>query len=307
MEEVIIIGSGNAGWTAAIYTARARLNPIVLTGFELGGQLTETSLIENFPGFPNGIAGLQLMQNMQKQAERFGVNVIMDLATEIKKRDDGTFVVKTNSKEFETKSVIIATGSSARWLGIESEAKFKGQGIHTCATCDAFFYKEKVVAVVGGGDSACEAATYLTKFAKKVYMIHRRDELRASKYMQDKVLNSEVEIIWNSQIVEFKGDSRLSSIDIHNKESNETTNVEVNGVFLELGHVPNTKFIEGFIDLDDHKYINSKNDVLTNVEGIFCAGDVADTRYQQAIVAAGSGCKAALEVEHYLERFNSGN
>lgn len=234
VEKVLILGSGNAGWTAAIYAARADLQPVLITGYELGGQLTMTTEVENFPGFPEGIMGPKLMEDMQKQAEKFGTRVEMDRANSFEKLENENYKVGTEGgKSFVAKSIIICTGASARWLGIESEKKFQGKGIHTCATCDGFFYKGKEVIIVGGGDSACEEASFLAKHATKVYMVHRRDELRASKVMQKRVFdNPKIEIIWNSAISSFNGSEKIESVTLQDTKTNEEKEMKIDGVFL---------------------------------------------------------------------------
>ncbi|MCF7866397.1 thioredoxin-disulfide reductase [Candidatus Woesearchaeota archaeon] len=303
MENVLILGTGIAGETAAIYTARANLNPLVITGAEDGGQLTLTTEVDNFPGFPEGISGPILTQNAKKQAERFGARHKFGLATEFNKIENGFEVTIDSGEKIQTKTLIIATGASARWLGLDSEQKFKGKGVSTCATCDGAFYKGKEVVVVGGGDSAMEEANFLTKFADKVTVIHRRDELRASKIMQDKFFkNDKTNIIWDSEIVEVLGDnSGVTGVKILNKKTNEESEFSTHGVFLAVGHIPNTDIFKNKLDMDDHGYlkVNEKNE--TNIKGVFAAGDVHDTRYRQAITAAGSGCRSAIEVEKYLE------
>ncbi|MCA9382110.1 thioredoxin-disulfide reductase [Candidatus Dojkabacteria bacterium] len=300
-QKLVIIGSGPAGLTAAIYAARASLNPLVLGGLEFGGQLMGTSTVENFPGFIDGILGPELMQNMISQAERFGAKMEfrnvdrVDFSGETKRLWAGDDAINAEA-------VIIATGSSPRKLGIESEQKFWGKGVSSCATCDGAFYKEKIVAVIGGGDSAAEEATFLTKFAKKVYLIHRRDELRASKFMQEKVFNNEkIELVWDSEVIEVLGDLTVSGIKVRNTKTNNESELELNGVFLAIGHVPNTKIFEGQIELDDKGYIVVTDETKTSVDGIFVAGDVKDYRYQQAITASGMGCMAAMDTEKWLE------
>ena len=302
MEKVIILGSGNAGYTAAIYAARAELQPVLLTGFELGGQLTLTTEVENFPGFPEGIMGPKLMENMQKQAERFGTRIEMDKANSFQPIKGGYEIGTESGKTWQTKSIIICTGASARWLGLDSEKKFQGRGIHTCATCDGFFYKGKEVIVVGGGDSACEEASFLAKHANKVYVVHRRDQLRASKVMQKRILdNPKIEIIWNTQITAYRGDEKLLSVTLYDNKEKKERDFPIAGVFLALGHIPNTSMFKEHVKMDDHGFILTDASLKTNLPGIFAAGDVQDTRYKQAVTAAGSGCQAALEAERYLE------
>lgn len=303
INNVIIIGSGPAGYTAALYTARANLEPLLIAGRITGGQLMLTSEVENFPGFPEGILGPELMHKMRLQSEKFGCQIIEENVIKIE-YDEASKVQKIitdTNQTFLTKATIIATGASARWLEIPSEEKFKGRGVSTCATCDGAFYRNKIVVVVGGGDSAMEEALFLSKLAQKVYIIHRRDSFRASKIMQDRIFkNPKIEIIWNSTIKEFKGDQVLSSVILESTVNNAQTELTVDGVFLAIGHVPNTQFVKDLLETDEQGYIITQNEVFTNKPGIFAAGDVVDHRYRQAITAAGSGCKAALEVEKYL-------
>jgi thioredoxin reductase (NADPH) len=302
MENVLILGTGCAGLTAAIYVARANLNPVVITGYEPGGQLTLTTVVENFPGFPEGIYGSELTENMRKQAEKFGARVIMDSAKRFDVREDGTFEIETSKETFLAKTIIVSTGASARWLDIPSEAPYKGRGVHTCATCDGAFYKDKEVIIVGGGDSASEEGSFLTKFAKKVTIVHRKDHMRASKIMQDRVFkNPRIEIIWDTAIDEFKGDGKsVQSVVLRNLKTNETTDFPVDGVFLAIGHIPNTDIFKGKLDLDEQGFLVADRNMHTNIPGVFAAGDVQDKRYKQAITAAGSGCQAAIEAERYI-------
>jgi len=301
MNDLIIIGSGPAGLTAAIYAARANLKPLVFAGLEFGGQLMGTTLVENFPGFIDGIDGPVLMQNMMKQTEKYGAKIeytnvdSVDLSTPVKK-------VVAGGKEYQSRAVIIATGASARKLGLESETKYWGRGVSTCATCDGAFYKEKVVAVVGGGDSAIEEASFITRFASKVYLIVRRDELRASQIMQDKIkANPKVEIIWNSEVKEILGDEKLvNGIKLFNNVENKGSVLNVNGMFLAIGHIPNTKIFKDVLDLDEEGYLIVSDNTKTKYEGVVVAGDVKDRSYRQAITAAGMGCMAALDAERYL-------
>ena len=304
MEHLIILGSGIAGCTAAIYAARAELKPLVLSGPEDGGQLTLTTDIENFPGFPEGIGGPELVQNCKKQAERFGARFEFAIANSLKKIAGGFELALSTSKDVQTKSLIIATGASARWLGIPSEEKYKGRGVSTCATCDGAFYKDKEVIIIGGGDSAMEESLFLTKFASKVTIVHRRDELRASKIMQEKVkANSKIEIIWDSVIEEVIGNDKVvTGVKLKNVKTNEITDFKCDGVFLAIGHIPNTKFLANQLEMYEQGYLKATDWGHTNVPGIFAAGDVADTRFRQAITAAGSGCKAAMEAEKYLAK-----
>ncbi|HLD00131.1 MAG TPA: thioredoxin-disulfide reductase [Candidatus Nanoarchaeia archaeon] len=304
MENVIILGTGIAGCTAAVYTARANLNPLVISGPEDGGQLMLTTDVENFPGFPEGIQGPALVDLCKKQAERFGARFEIDLATKFKKISKGFELTLSSGKMLKTKTLIVATGASARWLGLSSEEKYKGRGVTTCATCDGAFFKNKEVVVIGGGDSAMEESLFLTKFASKVTIIHRRDSFRASKIMQDRVLAHEkISVIWNSVIEEILGDGRkVNAVKLRNVETNNLTDFSCGGVFLAIGHIPNTKIFAGQLNLDDHGYLKTDRFMHTNIPGVFAAGDVQDVRYRQAITAAGSGCMAAMEVEKYLAK-----
>ncbi len=306
MENVIIIGTGCAGWTSAIYTARANMNPLVLAGEQPGGQLTTTTEVENFPGFPEGVMGPELMMRMQQQAEKFGTRVEYDLVSSVEKEDDGNFLLKTQGgAEHHAHSVIIATGASPRYLGLPNEMELVGHGVTSCATCDGAFYPDVPVCVIGGGDSAAEEATFLTKFASKVYLIHRRDELRASQIMADRVLGSDkVEPVWNSEVREYltdeKGDVR--AVRLYNNQSEEESELEVKCVFVAIGHDPNTGFLEGSgVELDDEGYVvQDGRSTHSNIVGLFSAGDVSDHVYRQAITAAGNGCQAALDAERYV-------
>ncbi|MFH1400875.1 MAG: thioredoxin-disulfide reductase [Nanoarchaeota archaeon] len=302
VENVIIIGSGISGYTAAIYAARANLKPVLVAGSELGGQLSLTTEVENFPGFPEGIQGPELTENTRKQAERFGTRVIYKTVEKLTKKAD-VFEVALGDETLQSTCVIVATGASARWLGMESEKKYVGRGVSSCATCDGFFYKDQVVAVIGGGDSSCEEANYLSKIASKVYMIHRRDELRASKIMQKRVLeNAKVDMKWNSIPDEILGDDdKVTGVRLKDTKTGKMSEISVDGVFIAIGHVPNTTFLGGLVEVDEHGFIKTDRFTHTNVPGMFAAGDVQDPRYKQAITAAGSGCQAAIEVEKYLE------
>jgi thioredoxin reductase (NADPH) len=301
IHDVIIIGGGPAGLTAALYASRAQLNPILIEGPEPGGQLTTTTDVENFPGFPDGILGPDLVNNMHKQSEKFGTEFITGNVSSVKKEKD-LITFSVNNENYATRTLILATGASARLLGLDSEKRLMGRGASTCATCDGFFYREKTVAVIGGGDSACEEALFLTKFATKVTMIHRRDELRASKVMQERVFkNDKIEIIWDTGVEDFNGEKRLESVSLVNLKTEVRSKLYVDGAFLAIGHIPNTKFLEGLIETDEDGYIETRSpSSRTNVEGIFACGDVQDKKYKQAISAAGSGCIAALDAEHYL-------
>ena len=304
MENVIIIGTGCAGYTSAIYTARANLTPLMLTGTQPGGQLTTTTEVENFPGFPEGIMGPELMMNMQKQAEKFGARIEYANVESVVKRDDGSFLVKTSSGEHEAKTVIIATGAAPKHLGLPNEKDLIGRGLTSCATCDGAFYRDVPVAVIGGGDSACEEATFLTRFASKVYLIHRRDELRASKIMADRALeNPKIEPVWNSTVSEYLTDDagEVRAVTLKNLVTGDESELELKCVFVAIGHVPNSAFLGDLVDMDENGYIlQNPGRTSTKTEGLFAAGDVADHYYRQAVTAAGQGCAAALEAERYL-------
>ncbi len=300
VHKVIILGSGPAGLTAALYAARANLNPLVLGGLEWGGQLMLTTEVENYPGFIDGINGPDLMENFKKQAERFGAKIINSNVTSVD-FSNKPLKVFVGKEVYETQTVIIATGASAKWLGLENEQKFIGKGISSCATCDGFFFKDKEIALVGGGDSAMEEALFLTKFANKVTVVHRRDKLRASKIMQDRAFaNDKIEFIWDSEIVDVLGNNNVEGVKIKNIKTNESSVCKVNGLFVAIGHIPNTNFLKEQIDLDEKGYVVC-NGTATNVEGVFVAGDVHDFRYRQAVTAAGHGCEAAIDVEKYIE------
>lgn len=299
----LIIGSGPAGYTAAIYTARADLKPVLYQGIQPGGQLTTTTEVENFPGYPNGITGPEMMEDFRKQAERLGADIRFGLITAVDFKQKPFKITVDETKMIEAETVIIATGATAKWLGLESEHKYRGQGVSACATCDGFFYKGQEVAIVGGGDTAAEEATYLAKLCKKVHMIVRRDELRASKAMQNKVFTtSNIEVHWNHITQEITGDFKgVNGVVLKNVKTNETKKLDVTGFFVAIGHQPNTDIFKGQIELDEMEYIITKpGSTTTNIEGVFAAGDVQDHKYRQAITAAGSGCMAAIEAERYL-------
>ena len=303
INNVIIIGSGPAGYTAAIYAARANLKPILVSGFQPGGQLTITTDVENYPGYEDPIQGPWLMEQMQKQAAHVGTEIINSQVTEVILNEDVKKLNLDNGTTLNAKTVIISTGAQARWLGLENESKFQGHGLSACATCDGFFFKDKEVAVIGGGNSAAEEALFLTKFATKVYLIHRRDKLRAEKILQDRLKeNSKIEFIWNSEVTKFNGNDDLESIDLLNKEDNQTSTLKIDGVFIAIGHDPATQLFKGQLKMDDGGYIITDPDsTKTSIDGVFAAGDVKDKIYRQAVTAAGMGCMAALEVEKYLD------
>ena len=303
INNVIIIGSGPAGYTAAIYAARANLKPILVSGFQPGGQLTITTDVENYPGYEDPIQGPWLMGQMQKQAAHVGTEIINSQVTEVFLNEDVKKLNLDNGTTLNAKTVIISTGAQARWLGLENESKFQGHGLSACATCDGFFFKDKEVAVIGGGNSAAEEALFLTKFATKVYLIHRRDKLRAEKILQDRLKeNSKIEFIWNSEVTKFNGNDDLESIDLLNKKDNQTSTLKIDGVFIAIGHDPATQLFKGQLKMDDGGYIITDPDsTKTSIDGVFAAGDVKDKIYRQAVTAAGMGCMAALEVEKYLD------
>lgn len=299
--EVIIIGSGPAGLTAAIYSARANLKPLCISGYQRGGQLMITTEVENYPGFPESITGPDMMELFRKQAQRFGTEFIDKDVTKVDFSSQ-PFKVTVDEDTYEAETVIISTGASAQWLNIESEQRLIGGGVSACATCDGAFFRDKIVSVVGGGDTAMEEASFLTRFASKVYVIHRRDAFRASKIMQDRVLkNPKIEVIWNAVVEEVLGEHKVEAVKLKDTQTGEFKNVECGGLFIAIGHTPNTKVFQGHIDMDDQGYIKVYKGTRTNIEGIFAAGDVHDIRYRQAITAAGFGCMAALDVEKYLE------
>jgi thioredoxin reductase (NADPH) len=302
--EVVIIGSGPAGLTAALYAARANLKPLLIEGLEAGGQLMLTTMVENWPGFRDGIMGPDLMGEMRAQAERFGTEIVQGNVTSVDVRQRPFTVTLEDSRVVTTAALIVATGASARWLDIGSDRKLSGRGVSTCATCDGYFFRGKPIAVVGGGDSAMEEAIYLTKFASKVTVVHRRDTLRASKIMQDKAFaNPKINFIWDSEVIDVadleKGE--VTSIVLRNLKTGETSHLAVDGVFIAIGHTPNTALFKGQIDLDPTGYIVTHDGTRTNVPGVFAAGDVQDHVYRQAVTAAGSGCMAAIDAERYLE------
>jgi len=300
MYDAIILGSGPAGLTASIYTSRAGLKTLVVAGTLWGGQLMLTQEVENFPGFENGILGPKLMEKMQKQAERCGAELIFEHATSADFKSK-PFKVTAGNTVYEAKTVIIATGASAKWLGLESETRLRGRGVSVCATCDAPFFRNKKVVVVGGSDTAMEEAFVLSKVASEVKVIHRRDKLRACKFLQEKAFeNPKITFVWNSTVQEILGKDHVEGVKLRNVVSGEESVLECNAVFIAIGHTPNTDIFKDQIELNQTGYIAAREETQTNIEGIFVAGDVADHRYRQAIAAAGSGCKAALDAEKYL-------
>jgi thioredoxin reductase (NADPH) len=305
MEKVVIIGSGCAGLTSAIYTARANLEPLVLTGAMPGGLLTTTSIVENFPGFSNGIDGTNLMIEMQQQAERFGAKIQFGSTVESVDFSGQSLKLTVDGKEVETQTVIIASGAGHRHLGLSSEAKLERKGVTYCATCDGALpaFRDQPLVVVGGGDSACEEATYLTRFASKVYLVHRRDELRASKIMSERTLNHEkIEMVWDSEVIEVMDveQDKVTGVKILNNKTNSEKTIDCAGLFIAIGHVPNTQLFKGVINMDDEGYILPKQGQETNVTGVYVAGDCSDRVYRQAVTAAGQGCAAAIDAERYL-------
>ena len=302
-EKVLIIGSGPAGLTAAIYAARADLDPLMIEGMERGGQLMLTTEVENYPGFPEGIMGPELMDGMRKQAERFGTRIVSSDVTKVD-LTERPFKVWVGSDLYEADSIIISTGASARWLGIEGESRLRGYGVSACATCDGFFFRDREIAIVGGGDSAMEEAIFLTKFASKVTILHRRDEFRASKIMAQRAIDHpKIEVLWNTTIEEVLGDDLVTGLRVKNVLTSEESVLPVEGFFLAIGHDPNTNIFQDQLDLDASGYVSTDGgSTRTSVEGVFAAGDVVDHYYQQAVTAAGMGCQAAIDVEHWLDR-----
>jgi len=305
IHNVLIIGSGPAGYTAALYAARSELKPVVFAGLQPGGQLTITTDVENYPGFPDGIMGPEMMELFRKQAERFGTTVIEKHVTKVD-FSEKPFKVWVDDEQFLANSIIITTGASAKWLGLEGEMFFGGYGVSACATCDGFFFRNKIVAVVGGGDTAMEEAHYLTRHASKVYLIHRRDEFRASKIMQQRVLeNPKVEVIYNTAVEDILGDKepvkKVTGVQLRNLVTGEGSTLNLDGVFIAIGHKPNSDLFKGILDMDDVGYLDVQSgSTKTNIEGVFAAGDVADPIYRQAVSAAGTGCMAAIDAEKYL-------
>ena len=303
MLDLAIIGSGPAGYTAGIYASRASLKPVLFEGLESGGQLMLTTDVENYPGFDSGIMGPDLMQIFKKQAERFGTEIKTETINSIKKIDGG-FSLESAKDSYEFKSVIISSGASAKWLDVKGEKELQGHGVSACATCDGFFFKEKEVIVVGGGDSAMEEALFLTKFAKKVYIVHRRDSFRASKIMQDRVLgNDKIEVLWNKEVTEIHGSESVESVSLSDTKDGSSSELNIDGVFMAIGHTPNVDFLAGLVELDEKGYVKTgfTTETSTSVPGVFAAGDVADSIYRQAVTAAGTGCQAAIDAERWLD------
>ena len=300
MYDVVIIGSGSAGYTAAIYSCRAGRKTLLLAGSIPGGQLMLTSDVENFPGFPESVVGPELMERMRKQAERFDPEIVYDDASEVDFKSR-PFKVTVGKKIYEGKTVIISTGANAKWLGIPSETKFRGHGVSSCATCDGYFFKEKDVVVVGGGDTAMEEATFLANITKKVTVVHRRDKLRASQIMQERSLkNPKISFVWDSVVKEILGDSNVTGVTSKNLKTGKEQLLKTDGVFVAIGYEPNTSIFKGQIDLDPKGYIITHKETETNVPGVFAAGDVRDFRYRQAITAAADGCKAAMDADRFI-------
>jgi thioredoxin reductase (NADPH) len=298
----LIIGSGPAGYTAGIYAARADLKPILYQGLQPGGQLTITTEVENFPGYPDGITGPEMMEDLKKQCERFGTDVRWGIITGVDLSSRPFKVTADDGKVIKADTVIIATGATAKWLGIDSEKKFNGYGVSACATCDGFFYRGKDVAVVGGGDTAAEEASYLSNMCKKVYLIHRRDELRASKAMQHRVMKTpNIEMVWNSVPMEIVGEKTVDGVIVKDVNTGEERRIDIEGFFVAIGHKPNSELFTGMLDMDELGYLMTQPDsTATNIPGVFACGDVQDKKYRQAVTAAGSGCMAAIEAERFL-------
>lgn len=302
IQKCVIIGSGPAGYTAAIYAARANLKPIMYVGAEPGGQLMITTEVENYPGYPDGVQGPVMMEDFRKQAERFGTEIFYNVVTEVDFSGDVHTLKLDNGESVQAHTVIIATGASAKWLGLPSEKKFMNKGVSACAVCDGFFFKGQKVAVVGGGDTAAEEATYLSKMTPEVHLLVRRDEMRASKIMQDRVKKTEnIKIHWNTEVTEVYGNGEVQGITVMNNQTKEVANLDVTGFFVAIGHKPNTEIFHNILDLDETGYILTKGKTTeTNIPGVFASGDAQDKKYRQAVTAAGTGCMAALDAESYL-------
>src|SRR5690606_23903659 len=302
IQKCVIIGSGPAGYTAAIYSARANLKPVMYVGAEPGGQLMITTEVENYPGYPDGVQGPVMMEDFRKQAERFGTEIFYNVVTEVDFSGDVHTLKLDNGESVQAHTVIIATGASAKWLGLPSEKKFMNKGVSACAVCDGFFFKGQKVAVVGGGDTAAEEATYLSKMTPEVHLLVRRDEMRASKIMQDRVKKTEnIKIHWNTEVTEVYGNGEVQGITVMNNQTKEVANLDVTGFFVAIGHKPNTEIFHNILDLDETGYILTKGKTTeTNIPGVFASGDAQDKKYRQAVTAAGTGCMAALDAESYL-------
>ncbi|OGW91522.1 MAG: thioredoxin-disulfide reductase [Nitrospirae bacterium RIFCSPLOWO2_12_FULL_63_8] len=299
---VVIIGSGPAGLTAAIYAARANLSPLVIEGLQAGGQLTTTTDVENYPGFSHAIMGPELMKEMRAQAERFGTTFLQGDVTSVELGKQPFRIVIEGEQPVDTKTLIIATGAAAQYLGLPNERRLLGHGVSACATCDGYFFRGKELVVVGGGDSAMEESTFLTKFASKVYVVHRRDKLRASKIMQDRAMkNEKITFVWNSSVEDILGDQVVTGVTLKNHVTGKTSELPCAGVFMAIGHKPNTDLFKSQMDMDAKGYLLTNNGTATSVPGVFAAGDVQDSKYRQAVTAAGSGCMAAMDAERYLE------
>ena len=305
--KVLIIGSGPAGYTAAIYASRAGLSPVLYTGGQPGGQLTITNDVENYPGYPNSITGPEMMEDFRKQAERFGTQVRYGLATSVDFTTKPHTVIIDEQVTIHADTVVISTGASAKWLGIESETRLNGKGVSACAVCDGFFFRGQEVAIVGAGDTACEEASYLSNICSKVYMLIRKDEMRASQIMQKRVMNNpKIEILWNTETDEILGDDEVNGVRIFNNKTAEKSEIAISGFFVAIGHQPNTGIFKDYIHMDEAGYIKTiPGTTKTNVEGVFACGDAQDNIYRQAVTAAGTGCMAALDAERYLAEFEN--
>ncbi len=302
IEKCIIIGSGPAGYTAAIYAARANLEPLLISGLQIGGQLTTTTEVENYPGYPEGIMGPEMMEDFRKQAERFGTRFHYASVEKVDFTGPIHKIWTDDGKEFSSYTIIIATGASAKWLGLESEKRLNGMGVSACAVCDGFFFKGQDVAIVGGGDTAAEEATYLAKLCNKVYLLVRRDKMRASKAMQDRVFKTKnIEVLWNTETIEILGDNSVTGVRVRNNKTNEEKVLNVTGFFVAIGHQPNSGPFKSWVETDEQGYIKTiPGSTKTNIKGVFVSGDVQDKTYRQAVTAAGTGCMAALDAERYL-------